>query len=63
MKFTKPEYGTTKIVRLFAILPIAIEKETRWLEWVKIRKEYVFDMSSGWEGWLNREFFVEAKTS
>lgn len=37
-----PTVGDSKIVKLFALLPIKIGKETRWLEFVKINKIYKF---------------------
>lgn len=40
MRWTKPKDGDVKIKRKFAILPISIDRETRWLEWVTIQYVY-----------------------
>ena len=46
MRWKHPKNGDRKIKRKFALLPIAINYETRWLEWVNIEYEYydgIFD--------------------
>lgn len=40
MRWNKPKSGDTKIKRKFALLPITIGKETRWMEWVTVRYEF-----------------------
>ena len=40
MRWTKPKYGDIKIKRKFAIIPISIDRETRWLEWVTVKYVY-----------------------
>ena len=37
MRWYEHETGETKIKRKFALFPIKIGKETRWLEWVTIQ--------------------------
>ena len=41
MRWTKPSDGDIKVKRKFALLPICLNKEVRWLEWVTI--EYVYN--------------------
>lgn len=50
MRWYKPIPGETKIKRKFALFPITIERETRWLEWVVIQYHY---------GYLYDEWFVD----
>jgi hypothetical protein len=42
--FTKekrmPKVGDKRIVKYFALLPVEIDGETRWLESVEIKKEF-----------------------
>lgn len=40
MRWRKPNDGDTKIKRKFALFPICLNREVRWLEWVTI--EYVY---------------------
>ena len=56
MRWERYVYGDTKITKKFALLPIAIGKEVRWLEWVKIKYKYDITFShftgcyrDGWE--------------
>ena len=35
-----PEWGDTRCIKKFLLLPHTIAGETRWLEWVKIEQEY-----------------------
>lgn len=65
MRWKEPKSGEIKIKKKFAILPIEIEKETRWLEWVTIKYRF-----SDWDtfrdprddsiykryGWIAEEF-------
>lgn len=41
MRWTKPKNWDIKVKRKFALFPICIDKEVRWLEWVTI--EYVYN--------------------
>ena len=38
----KPEHWDTKIKRKFALFPIRIGDEVRWLEWVTIRYRFIY---------------------
>ena len=40
MRWKKPTPNETRIIKTFAILPITINNETRWLESCKIRQSY-----------------------
>jgi hypothetical protein len=40
MRWQKPKDGDIKIKKKFALFPITIKKETRWLEWVTIKYIY-----------------------
>lgn len=50
MRWNKVKYGDTKVKRKFAILPITINDEVRWLEWVTIKYTYTVskDCIAGW---------------
>ena len=37
---TKPKDGTERVVRRFLLLPKTLNRETRWLEFAKIRQVY-----------------------
>jgi hypothetical protein len=57
MRWKEPIDGDVKIKKKFALFPITIKKETRWLEWVNIRYKYFED---GWDyGWMAMEFVDE----
>lgn len=63
MMWREPELHSVKIVKKFALFPITVGEETRWLEWVNIKyvyygKKYTFSFYYGsWEkGWVAREF-------
>ena len=40
MRYVKPEIGTERAVKFFAMLPVTIGRETRWLERVKVKQRY-----------------------
>lgn len=40
MRWTEPNDGDIKIKRKFALFPVCINDEHRWLEWVTIKYEY-----------------------
>jgi hypothetical protein len=46
-----PRPGDKRTITKFAWLPIWINLEIRWLEWVAIEQRY-----SIWPGWENRRF-------
>jgi hypothetical protein len=69
MRWTKPKNREEKIKRKFAILPIRIDDETRWLEWVTIKYVYYDnklcrnDYGSFYflNGWIKEEFVDDYK--
>ena len=50
MRWEVPKYGDTKIKKKFALLPINLKGEVRWLEFVKI--EYW----RGFSSWIPNKF-------
>ena len=40
MRYIKPELGTKRIETWFALFPVTIGRETRWLEKVTVEQEY-----------------------
>ena len=40
MRWKEPKHGDVKIKKKFAFLPIEINGETRWFEWVTIKYVY-----------------------
>lgn len=48
MRFKTPQGGDTRIKIKFAILPIRLYNDIRWLEKVKIRQVYRY-----YNGWTN----------
>ncbi|MGU9269768.1 hypothetical protein ACV3Z5_13800 [Clostridium perfringens] len=40
MRWKEPSVGDTRIKKYFAILPVTIKGETRWLEMVKVRERF-----------------------
>jgi len=55
MRFISPQANETRIRTKFAILPIVINGESRWLERVCIEETYVWGGESGWQ-WLPTKF-------
>lgn len=65
MKWIEPKSGDIKTKRKFALLPITIGKETRWLEWVVVQYRFSdFDLHSDpvthrvyrYYGWMEEKF-------
>ena len=60
MRWIMPRDGDTKIEKKFAILPIKIKNETRWLEWVTVKYQYC---ECSWPDdiscWVPEEFIDE----
>ena len=52
MRILLPNDGGKRVVRRFAILPIKIEKEIRWFEFVYIEQYY----SEFYGSWCNNRF-------
>ena len=66
MRWYKPVRGDTIIKKKFAILPIEINNEVRWLEWVTVKYEFinnqVIKYKGEWckaTGWIMTEFIDE----
>ena len=63
MRWIEPKDGDIKIKKKFAILPIKINGETRWFEWVTVKYQY-YEKVAVWSngrcrfvtGWLPEEF-------
>lgn len=67
-KSEKPKPGTQRVKTFFAILPVMIDNELRWLRRVKVMQEYqtyFFNFAgSSWEAeyeWVNIKFIDEPK--
>lgn len=65
MRWNKPEDGEVKIKRKFAMLPIRIDDEIRWLEWVTVKyvyyngtlcRDYTTNQFYRVYGWVEKEF-------
>lgn len=58
MRFVRKTYeeGGTREKSWFAILPVTIDKETRWLEKVSVIQTYVWSYPLSKYYWSNREF-------
>ena len=59
MRWCKVEVGCTRINCWFAILPVTIGHETRWLETIRVKQERVWVYSPAGVGtlqWTNRAF-------
>ena len=44
MRWNKPKDGDVKFKRRFALFPITVNKQTRWLELVTIKSVYYEDL-------------------
>ena len=60
MRWTKPKSGDVKIKRKFAILPVCVGREARWLEWVTVKYLYRDD-GYGITGWRLIQFVDDYK--
>jgi len=59
MRFFKPEYKSLRIQKWFALLPVTIGKETRWLEKVEVEQIYLDKISRSGQAksaWHNKSF-------
>lgn len=55
MRWKEPEDGEVKIKRKFATLPVCINDETRWFEWVTIK--YVYHNGTLRRDWDTNQFY------
>lgn len=51
-----PKEGKLYIREYFAFLPVTIDNETRWLEFVKIEGHYINGLGYNDFTWFNRKF-------
>ena len=59
MKKIKPKIGKRRVKTWFAVVPVTIKRETRWLEYVTVSQEYTDLISPSGEpepGWRNIVF-------
>lgn len=59
MRFYKPELETKRIHQWFAIIPVTIDNETRWLERVEVEQIYINTTTPSGEpepNWYNLKF-------
>ena len=52
MRWSLPKDGAVRIIKLFALFPIGIDCEYRWLETCYIKQKYSYILSL----WYNEEF-------
>lgn len=58
MRWKQPQWGDTRIIKRFALFPITVGSETRWLEWCYIKQHYGITM---WleDGFVDKEALNE----
>ena len=61
LKLRESKYiGKKRIIEKFALFPVIVRRECRWLEYVKIEQEYcevLINMDSGYiKKWVNINF-------
>lgn len=54
MRRIYPDDGARREIEFFAFLPVKIDRETRWLERVKVRQQFI--LTSEGPRWINVEF-------
>ena len=59
MRWFAPTRGSTRIIKRFAMLPIEVNKENRWLEWCYIKQEYYVPCYCGESYWKPIKFVAE----
>lgn len=57
MRWKSPTRGNIRIIKRFAIIPIEVKDEVRWLEWCYIKQEYCCGYCEGW--WNSIKFVTE----
>ena len=45
MRWSRKKNGDTRTIKVFALMPITIGDETRWLEWCTIKQTYITDVA------------------
>ena len=64
MRIIKPKIGAERVKTWFAVVPVIIERETRWLEYVTVSQEYTDLISPSGEpepSWRNIAFIDAAE--
>lgn len=57
MRWRKRRTGDERIIKKFAIFPIKVNGQVRWLEWVTIKQvAYDTDYYGRFDCWHNKEF-------
>lgn len=56
MKWKIPNINDIKIKRKFALFPIKINNEVRWLEWVVVKYRYDYNEDTWLYSWMPIEF-------
>lgn len=59
MRFYKPKLETKRIHKWFALFPVTIDNETRWLERVEVEQIYIKTTTPSGEpgrNWYNLKF-------
>lgn len=59
MRWTKPTDGTTRVIKCFALFPICIVRECRWLEWCYIKQVYYRAAGYYDATWNNDKFVIK----
>lgn len=60
MRWLSPEDGMTRIIKRFAIFPIEVNRENRWLEWCYVKQEYYQPRLITMDGyWKSIKFVTE----
>lgn len=55
MRWTKPRHGDRKTIRKFALFPIEIDFEVRWLERATVQMEYNYLFGWRYEKYIDKE--------
>lgn len=60
MRYYSPKPDDVRIKTWFAILPVTIDNETRWLERVYVEQKYLYDWTTGCRRWCNLTFLEKS---
>ena len=60
MRFVEPKLGTERVKTWFALFPVRVGRETRWLEKVTVEQKYTLvNFDDPYEDWYNVKFIDE----
>jgi hypothetical protein len=59
MRFQRPKPGQIRVAKWFAIFPITLHYECRWLEWVYVQQKYVERWICGNARWYDLQFVTK----